>query len=61
VIYRPTLESEEPDRSVISNIHRGGVPVAEAAREIVALIEDAIRFRATGAVLAKRKTDSSGE
>lgn len=55
VIYRPTLESEEPDRSVISNIHRGGVPVTEAAREIVALIEDAIRFRATGAALAKNK------
>ncbi len=37
VIYRPTLKSIEPDRTVISNIHRGGIPIAEAARKIAAL------------------------
>lgn len=55
VIYRPTLKSIEPDRSVISNIHRGGIPIAEAARKIAALIDDAIRFRATGAALAEKQ------
>ena len=54
VIYRPTLKSIEPDRSVISNIHRGGVPIAEAARKIAALIDDAIKFQASGAALAER-------
>ena len=54
VIYRPTLKSIEPDRSVISNIHRGGVPIAEAARKIAALIDDAIKFQASGAALADK-------
>jgi ethanolamine ammonia-lyase large subunit len=55
VIYRPTLKSIEPDRSVISNIHRGGIPIPEAARKIAKLIDDAIRFQATGAALAEKK------
>jgi ethanolamine ammonia-lyase small subunit len=55
VIYRPSLKSIEPDRSVISNIHRGGIPIPEAARKIASLIDDAIRFQATGAALAKKK------
>ena len=53
VIYRPRLKSIEPDRTVISNIHRGGIPIAQAARKIAALIDDAINFSsATGAQLA---------
>jgi ethanolamine ammonia-lyase small subunit len=52
VIYRPTLKSLEPDRTVISNIHRNGTPIVEAARQIAALIDNAIRHRATGAKLA---------
>lgn len=52
VIYRPRLGSLEPDRTVISNIHRGGISNAEAARQIAALVDDAIRHRATGAKLA---------
>jgi len=52
VIYRPRLRSLEPDRTVISNIHRGGIPIAEASAKIAALVDDAIRLRATGARLA---------
>jgi ethanolamine ammonia-lyase small subunit len=52
VIYRPRLKSLESDRTVISNIHRGGIPIAEAAKKIAALIDDAIRHRATGTKLA---------
>jgi ethanolamine ammonia-lyase small subunit len=54
VIYRPTLKSMEPDRTVISNIHRGGIPIAEGARKIVTLIDDAIKFQASGAALAQK-------
>jgi ethanolamine ammonia-lyase small subunit len=54
VIYRPTLKSIEPDRTVISNIHRGGIPIAEAARKIAALLDDAIKFQASGAALAHK-------
>ena len=57
VIYRPTLKSIEPDRTVISNIHRGGIPIAQAARKIAALVDDAIRFQATGAALARRSIE----
>jgi ethanolamine ammonia-lyase small subunit len=52
VIYRPRLSSLEPDRTVISNIHRGGIPVAGAAKKIAVLIDDAIQHRATGSRLA---------
>ncbi len=55
VIYRPSLKSIEPDRSVISNIHRGGIPIPEAARKIVALIDYAIRFKASGTALAAKQ------
>jgi ethanolamine ammonia-lyase small subunit len=59
VIYRPTLKSIEPDRTVISNIHRGGIPIAEAARKIAALIDEAIRFQASGAALARNIAPST--
>ena len=54
VIYRPTLKSIEPDRTVISNIHRGGISLADAARKIAALIDDTIKFQASGAALAQK-------
>ncbi len=53
VIYRPRIRSREPDRTVISNIHDGGVAVPEAASVIARLIDDAIRHEATGARLAE--------
>jgi ethanolamine ammonia-lyase small subunit len=52
VIYRPRLTSLEPDRSVISNIHRGGIPIPQAARKIAVLVDDAMHHRASGARLA---------
>jgi len=54
VIYRPTLKSIEPDRTVISNIHRGGISLADAARKIAALIDDTIKFQGSGAALAQK-------
>jgi len=56
VIYRPTLKALEPERTVISNIHPGGITIAAAAKKIAALVGDAIRIRATGASLAQRLT-----
>ncbi len=52
VIYRPRLSSLEPDRTVISNIHRGGLKPGEAASQIIRLVGDAIRLKASGARLA---------
>ena len=52
VIYRPRLSSLEPDRTVISNIHRSGTPIPEASKKIAMLIDEAMLHRAAGARLA---------
>ncbi len=52
VIWRPRLESAEPDRTVISNIHPGGLRIPAAAGKIAQLVADAIENRASGAALS---------
>jgi ethanolamine ammonia-lyase small subunit len=52
VIYRPSQRSAEPDRTVVSNIHRGGIAPAVAARRLADLIEEILRHGASGAALA---------
>lgn len=52
VLYRPTRRSAEPDRTVVSNIHRGGIAPAAAARRLADLIEEILRRQASGAALA---------
>ncbi len=52
VIFRPNRQSAEPDRSVISSIHDGGVPPARAARAIADLIDEILARGASGAALA---------
>jgi ethanolamine ammonia-lyase small subunit len=54
VLWRPRLNSQEPDRTVISNIHPGGLPTAQAGRKIAELVADAIANRASGAALAAK-------
>ncbi|HEY2664783.1 MAG TPA: ethanolamine ammonia-lyase subunit EutC [Candidatus Binataceae bacterium] len=53
VIYKPRLKSLEPDRTVISNIHRDGLSLPEAAAKITRLIDDRVANRASGSKLAK--------
>ncbi len=52
VIWRPRLSSLEPDRTVISNIHPGGLSIASAAGKIASLCADAAAHQATGSALA---------
>src|SRR6185369_5190532 len=52
VLYRPTRRSAEPDRTVVSNIHRGGVPPRAAARQLADLIDEILERHASGAELA---------
>lgn len=54
VIWRPRLASLEPDRTVISNIHPGGLGLAAAVKKIARLCADAAAYQATGAALAAR-------
>lgn len=53
VLYHPRLASAEPDRTVISNIHPGGVGIREAAARIARLVDDQVAYRASGARLAQ--------
>lgn len=52
VIYRPTLKSREPDRSVVSNIHAGGLTLSEGAAKITKLIDEMVAYQASGSKLA---------
>jgi ethanolamine ammonia-lyase small subunit len=58
LLYHPSRRSAEPDRSVISNIHRGGLPVARAARAIADTIDEILARGASGALLAERRTQA---
>ncbi len=52
VIHRPTRASAEPDRTLISNIHDGGLTPAVAARQIADLVDECLTRGASGAALA---------
>jgi ethanolamine ammonia-lyase small subunit len=52
VIHRPTRASAEPDRTLISNIHDGGIAPAAAARQIADLVDACLQHHASGAALA---------
>jgi len=54
VIWRPRLKSEEPDRTVISNIHPGGLRIAQAAAKLSELVAAAVQNQASGAALSAR-------
>jgi ethanolamine ammonia-lyase small subunit len=52
VLWHPRLKSTEPDRTVISNIHPGGLRIPAAAAKIAQLIDDAMENQASGAALS---------
>ncbi len=60
VLWAARRTSAEPDRSVLSNIHRRGIAPAHAARQLVALIETIRAHRASGAALASLLADRDG-
>jgi ethanolamine ammonia-lyase small subunit len=48
IIYKPTKESVEADRTVFSNIHEGGVPPVEAGAYLADIIEKMLHYKASG-------------
>lgn len=52
IIYRPDEKTVEADRTVFSNIHRGGTPPAEAGAHLVDVIKQILAARASGIKLA---------
>jgi ethanolamine ammonia-lyase small subunit len=55
LIYRPGEETVEADRTVISNIHDGGIPPVEAGAYLADLLEDVLKNKASGVKYAKLK------
>ncbi|WP_264739458.1 ethanolamine ammonia-lyase subunit EutC [Cytobacillus firmus] len=55
LIYQPNEDTVEADRTVISNIHEGGVPPVEAGAHLADLIEVILKHKASGVKLAQLK------
>ena len=51
IIYRPNEKTVEADRTVISNIHKGGIPPAEAGAHLVDVIKQILAAKASGVKL----------
>ncbi|SMC36006.1 ethanolamine ammonia-lyase subunit EutC [Sporomusa malonica] len=52
-IYRPNEKTVEADRTVVSNIHRGGIPPAEAGAHLVDLLKQILHAEASGVSLTR--------
>nr|WP_197207862.1 ethanolamine ammonia-lyase subunit EutC [Cytobacillus firmus] len=55
LIYQPNENTVEADRTVISNIHEGGVPPVEAGAHLADLIEEILKHKASGVKLSQLK------
>lgn len=55
IIYRPNEKTVEADRTVISNIHKGGIPPAEAGAHLVDVIKQILAAKASGVKLNQQK------
>lgn len=55
MIYKPSRQSVEADRTVISNIHEGGIPPVEAGAYLADLLGDILNQKASGVKYAQLK------
>ena len=46
--YRPTKKTIESDRTLVSNIHPGGIPAIEAAAHVAGIVKDVFEAKASG-------------
>lgn len=51
--YRPSHKTVEADRTVISNIHRGGTPPAEAGAHLATVVRKMVEHKASGVQLSQ--------
>lgn len=54
MIYRPTDKTVEADRTVISNIHKGGLTPVEAGAHLSGLISKMLESKCTGVAFARK-------
>ncbi|WP_245590450.1 ethanolamine ammonia-lyase subunit EutC [Aneurinibacillus terranovensis] len=55
MIYRPGEHTVEADRTVISNIHRGGLSPVEAGAHLADIIAEMLKRKASGVAFAKQR------
>jgi ethanolamine ammonia-lyase small subunit len=55
MIYRPNEQSVEADRTVISNIHRGGLSSVEAGAYLSDLIADMLKSKCSGVKFSQKR------
>ncbi|MFC0187429.1 ethanolamine ammonia-lyase subunit EutC [Fictibacillus aquaticus] len=55
MIYKPNEKTVEADRTVISNIHEGGLSPVEAGAHLSDIIADMLKYQASGVHLAKQR------
>ena len=58
MVYRPSGQTVEAERTCISNIHRGGTPPVEAAAVIAELAARMIKEQASGIALSRKMAAS---
>lgn len=51
LIYKPTKDTVEADRTLISNIYSGGTPPVEAGAQLVELVRNILHYKASGVKL----------
>jgi len=51
--YRPNHKTVEAERTVISNIHRGGTPPAEAGAHLATVVKKMVQHKASGVQLSQ--------
>lgn len=51
--YRPTPDTVEAERTVISNIHKGGTPPAEAGAHLATVVKKMVDHKVSGVNLSK--------
>ncbi len=58
MVYRPSSQTVEAERTCISNIHRGGTPPVEAAAVIAELAARMLKEQASGIALSRKMAAS---
>ncbi|WP_199242646.1 ethanolamine ammonia-lyase subunit EutC [Desulfosporosinus fructosivorans] len=55
IIYRPDASTVEADRTVISNIHKGGIPPVEAGAHLADVVKQILAAKASGVKFNQQK------
>jgi len=55
MIYRPNEKTVEADRTVVSNIHKGGIPPAEAGAHLADVVKQILAAKASGVKFNQQK------